>query len=115
MRNRRLGRLALLTQGAALVGLGMTQLACRKDATPPAEPVHVNSPPLPPLPPLPPASASAATPPPPVLTANTPPELPPTTSSPLMNTTDAGEGLGIGRPTMNAPPRKLSPAPSAKP
>lgn len=109
MRNHRLGRLALLTQGAALVGLGMTQLACRKDATPPAEPVHVNSPPLSP------ASASAATPPPPVLTANTPPELPPTTNSPPMNTTDAGEGLGIGRPTMNAPPRKLSPAPSAKP
>ena len=104
MRNHRLGRLALLTRGAALVGLGMTQLACGKDATPPTEPSHVNSPPMPR------PEVDAAPPGPSV-----PPDLPPTTNAPPMNASDAGAGPGIGRPTMNAPPKKLPPAPSAKP
>ena len=43
MRSHRLNRLALLTQGAALVGLGLSQLACGKDAAPPNEPIHVNA------------------------------------------------------------------------
>lgn len=107
MRNHRLGRLALLTQGVALVGLGMTQLACGKDASPPVEPVHVNSPPLP--------EADASTAPTPITSVVAPPEAPRTTNSPPTLATDAGVGPGIGRPTMNAPPKKLPTAPSAKP
>jgi len=103
MRNHRLDRLARLTQGAALVGLGMTQLACSKDGTsPPAEPVHVNSPPMP-------RPEVDAAPP-----AALPSESPPSANAPPM-AADAGGGPGVGRPTMNAPPRKLPPAPTAKP
>jgi hypothetical protein len=50
MRSHRLTRLALLTHGVALVGLGSADLACSKE--PVNEPIHVNSPPLP-LPPQP--------------------------------------------------------------
>ena len=42
MRSHRLNRLALLTQGAALVGLGLSALAC-------GDPPHVNAPPKEPV------------------------------------------------------------------
>jgi len=41
MRSHRLNRLALLTQGVALIGLGAADLACSKE--PVAEPIHVNA------------------------------------------------------------------------
>ena len=112
MRNHRLGRLALLTQGAALVGLGMTQLACGKDATPPVEPLHVNSPPIPQaeVDAAPPAPSAQAAP-----SAGTPPEAPHTPNAPPPTVSDAGVGSGITRPMMNAPPKKLPPAPTGKP
>jgi len=60
MRSHRLNRLALLTQGVALVGLGISALACgdppRVNA-PPSEPPQVNSPPK-----EPPVASASATP-----------------------------------------------------
>ena len=46
MRAHRLNRLALLTRGIAVVGLGLADLACGKSAPAPEEP-HINSPPEP--------------------------------------------------------------------
>ena len=45
MRSHRLNRLALLTQGVALVGLGAADIACSKEPVP--EQLHINSPPSP--------------------------------------------------------------------
>ncbi len=45
MRSHRLNRLALLTQGVALIGLGAADMACSKE--PVSEPIHINSPPQP--------------------------------------------------------------------
>jgi hypothetical protein len=78
MVSHRLSRLTLLTQGAALVGLGLSHLACGNDppvaspTNPVNEPTHVNAP-------APPASeaASAPTPPPPH-TMNAPADVGPT-------------------------------------
>jgi hypothetical protein len=99
MRNHRLHRLALLTQGVALVGLGMSQLACGKDGAPPGEPIHVNSPaPTPPTPPTPPAPVAEPKAPEPIPSATAQavaPTAPPTTM-----------------PHMNAPPKKPPPAPT---
>jgi len=44
MRSKRLERLAQLTRGAALVGLGITEAGCAKE---PMEPIHINAPPDP--------------------------------------------------------------------
>jgi hypothetical protein len=46
MRHHRLDRLARLTQGAALVGMGLFDVACNKEPVKPEEP-HINSPPQP--------------------------------------------------------------------
>ena len=56
MRSHRLNRLALLTQGVALIGLGASDMACSKE--PVADPIHVNSPPQDP-PPQPAADAAS--------------------------------------------------------
>jgi hypothetical protein len=45
MRSHRLNRLALLTHGVALIGLGGADLGCSKE--PVTEPIHINSPPEP--------------------------------------------------------------------
>jgi hypothetical protein len=45
MRSHRLNRLALLTHGVALIGLGGADLACSKE--PVNDPISVNSPPQP--------------------------------------------------------------------
>ena len=45
MRSHRLNRLALLTQGVALIGLGAADMACSKEPVP--DPISVNSPPQP--------------------------------------------------------------------
>jgi hypothetical protein len=54
MRNHRLNRLALLTQGVALVGIGMSALAACNDPphvnSPPPDRPNINSPPQQPLP-----------------------------------------------------------------
>lgn len=73
MRSHRLSRLALLTQGVALVGLGLSELACSKDPPPVtsgSEPPHMNAPPESPPPPkhvnapeTPPPDASTPLPP----------------------------------------------------
>lgn len=68
MRSHRLNRLALLTQGVALIGLGATDLACGKEKT--NEQIHINSPPQP----VPTMDAQ-----------------PPTINSPPMNKPDAGK------------------------
>lgn len=49
MRSHRLNRLALLTQGVALIGLGAGNAACSKE--PVNDPISVNSPPQTPEPP----------------------------------------------------------------
>jgi hypothetical protein len=41
MRSHRLNRLALLTQGVALIGVGAADVACSKE--PVAEPIHINA------------------------------------------------------------------------
>ncbi|HSO40101.1 MAG TPA: hypothetical protein VLT33_46555 [Labilithrix sp.] len=100
MRAHRLGRLTSLTQGAALVGLGLVQAACGKDAAPPAEPIHINSPPQP----APDAAAPVAVVEP----------APSASASSASSASSAGHGLT--RPMLNAPPKKLPPAPAdAKP
>jgi hypothetical protein len=50
MRSHRLNRLTLLTQGIALVGFGMSELACGNKPTvngPAPEEPHINAPPTP--------------------------------------------------------------------
>src|SRR5690348_3658876 len=96
MRHHRLNRLALLTQGAALVGLGISQLGCGKDAAPPTERPHINSPPEP-------VPADAASPPPPTPTAS------------ASGSSSATSVVGVAPPSpirVNAPPKKLPPAPT---
>ena len=64
MRTPRLHRLTLLTNGVALLGFGISDLACHKDPPQPPEVIHINAPPIP-VPsgatdPPPPGSGSAA-------------------------------------------------------
>jgi hypothetical protein len=100
MREHRLGRLASLTQGAALVGLGLVQTGCGKDGAPPTEPPHVNAPPQPTMV----VAAPDAGPLPPPTTNDAPPT---TNAAPTIGAVDAG----APRPTLNAPPKKIPPAP----
>jgi hypothetical protein len=95
MRDHRLNRLALLTQGVALVGLGISQLGCGKDAAPPNELPHINAPPQP-------VSTDAA-----------PPVAPPTPSASAASS--AGNAAFAIPPSpirVNAPPKKPPPAPT---
>ena len=97
MRNHRLNRLALLTQGIALVGFGIsTTLACgdppHVNSAPPQspEPPHVNAPPSPgPVASPSAADAGAADPTPPAtppptspIHVNSPPKKPPSAPKP---------------------------------
>jgi hypothetical protein len=64
MRHHRLERLARLTQGAALVGASLFDVACGKEPVKPEEP-HINSPPNPtPTESVPLGMNATATPPP---------------------------------------------------
>lgn len=92
---RRLQRLAALTQGLALVGVG----ACNNTDSA-REPLHINSPYDPDAGAVIDTTSDAAPAPVPV-TVNSPPVA-----------ADAGEFLPH---TMNAPPRKPPPPPPAKP
>jgi hypothetical protein len=52
MKNHRLSRLTLLTQGIALIGFGMSELACAKEqpninGPKPDDQLHINAPPQP--------------------------------------------------------------------
>ena len=86
MRSHRLNRLTLLTQGIALIGFGMSELACGEKPTmngPAPESPHVNAPPSPEpphvnAPPSPgPSGSASATPP--------SPKPPPHTNAPNTN------------------------------
>ena len=102
MPSRRLQRLAALTQGLALVGLGVSASACNND------PPHVNSPPQPPVmnAPVeqPGGDASALG-----------PDHDASTTPPVPVVGDAGRF--IPPHTVNAPPKGWNPPPvsSAKP
>ena len=96
MRSHRLSRLTLLTQGIALIGFGMSELACAKEQPtvngPSPEPHHINAPPDPP------ASASA---------------VPPGSELPHMNATATPPPSGSAAPssstTTTPPPVKPMP------
>ncbi len=89
MRHHRLSRLTLLTQGLALIGLGVGESACHKEpmvnGPAPDTDLHINAPPM--------------------MDASAPATDPGATA-------DAAVTLPIpsNRPTMNAPPQ-LSPTP----
>jgi hypothetical protein len=76
MRSHRLDRLALLTQGIALIGFGLADVACGKDGAPASDPPHLNAPPAP-------ASATPSAPAAPVEPphVNAPPAPAPSASS----------------------------------
>lgn len=98
MRPHRLNRLARLTRGAALVGLGLAAPACGKDPATPGEGPYINSPPEPKAhinaPETPPSAAPVAsetpTPPAPVHVNATPTPTPTTSSPPAGTATPDG-------------------------
>lgn len=95
MRSHRLSRLAVLTQGVALVGFGLAELACSKEPNvngPVKEGPHINAPPDKPMP-----SSSA-------------PE-PPHVNAPIAQGTSAPSASAAAPSASTAP----SAAPSAKP
>jgi hypothetical protein len=93
MRFHRLTRLARLTQGAALVGVGLVDSGCQKD--PPPEPPHINSTATPTTTPPAPDAGPAA-----LLTINAP--HPPPDSSIMRHTINA---TATQAPTASAPPK----------
>lgn len=101
MRRHRLHRLTLLTQGVALVGLGLAEGACHKDPPPlqPDEP-HINAPPDP--------TVSAPTPPPSVpVHVNAPAPTTPPSAAPLASGAPSAAATGPKPPKhTNSPPQK---------
>ena len=71
MRTHRLARLARLTHGAALVGVGLFDASCKKE-DPPVEPPHINATATPTT--EPPAASDAGLQPPTINAPPTPPD-----------------------------------------
>jgi hypothetical protein len=105
MRSHRLSRLTLLTQGIALIGFGMSELACAKDQPnvngPNPEPLHINAPPTPT------ASDSAVVP-----TPDNMPHMNATATPPA--SASAAPSSSTTAPPVPSPPRHTN-APSRKP
>lgn len=104
MHDHRFKRLARLTQGVALLGLGVTA-GCHKDPPPlqPDDP-HINAPPDPP------ASASAPTPPKVedihVNSPPTPPSAAPSASAPVAPSASVARPKHTNAPGPPPPPKK---------